>query len=210
MRIGNIFSRICLSVSLCFCLSVCLSVQAITFEPLHIGTSFLVWMCILTISRSSLSVKIIVSRSRSCVKKWLFIYFNLLFICMWLQVINDVKVTHQGQGHTPRLNQCHDQIKVIFKERYSYIHGWFAFESKAFLFLLLRFAKKSWFPCPMWHKQRHLTKSHICKNNSRAYRRNRVMYTGILCVRANVVEELHRYLLCIFIMWIYRTYFVTA
>ena len=26
-------------------------------------------------------------------------YFNLLIICMWLQVINKVKVTHQGEGH---------------------------------------------------------------------------------------------------------------
>ena len=28
-----------------------------------------------------------------------FIYFNLLILCMWLQVINKVKVTHQGEGH---------------------------------------------------------------------------------------------------------------
>ena len=34
MRVGNVFSRVCLSV--------CISVQAITFEPLHIETSFLV------------------------------------------------------------------------------------------------------------------------------------------------------------------------
>ena len=26
-------------------------------------------------------------------------YFNFLILCMWLQVINKVKVTHQGQGH---------------------------------------------------------------------------------------------------------------
>ena len=26
-------------------------------------------------------------------------YLNLLIICMWLQVINKVKVTHQGKGH---------------------------------------------------------------------------------------------------------------
>ena len=32
---------------------------------------------------------------------------------MWLQGINKVKVTHQGQG----------QIKVIFKERYSHAGG---------------------------------------------------------------------------------------
>ena len=28
-----------------------------------------------------------------------FAYFNLLNLCMWLQVINKVKVTHQGEGH---------------------------------------------------------------------------------------------------------------
>ena len=28
-----------------------------------------------------------------------FTYFNLLVLCMWLQVINRVKVTHQGEGH---------------------------------------------------------------------------------------------------------------
>ena len=26
-------------------------------------------------------------------------YFNLLVLCMWLQVINKVKVRHQGKGH---------------------------------------------------------------------------------------------------------------
>ena len=28
-----------------------------------------------------------------------FTYFNLLILSMWLQVINKVKVTHQGEGH---------------------------------------------------------------------------------------------------------------
>ena len=45
------------------CLSVFLSVQAITFEPLHIETSFLVCRYIFPISRSSLSTKVISSRS---------------------------------------------------------------------------------------------------------------------------------------------------
>ena len=48
-----------------FVVSVCVSVWAITFEPVDIETSFLVWWYILTISRSSLSVKVIGSRSRS-------------------------------------------------------------------------------------------------------------------------------------------------
>ena len=72
-------------------------------------------------------------------KKWLFTYFNLLFLCMDLQAINEVKVTYQGQGHTSRSrsNQGQHQIEVIFKERYCYA-GWFAFESNAFLFKLQR------------------------------------------------------------------------
>ena len=41
--------------SLCLC--VYLSVWAITFEVVDIETSFLVWWYILTISRSSLSIK---------------------------------------------------------------------------------------------------------------------------------------------------------
>ena len=60
------------------CLSVRLSVQTITFEPLHIGTSFLVWRYILTISRSSLSIKVIESRSRSWAKKIIIYLFQLV------------------------------------------------------------------------------------------------------------------------------------
>ena len=122
MRVGNVFSRVCLSVCQSVCLSMCLCVRAITFEALYTGTSFLVWRYILTISRSSLNIKVIGSRSRSYAKKYyyLFTYFNLLFLCMWLQVINKVKVTHQGQG----------QINIELKSRSflrrdgSYVGGW--------------------------------------------------------------------------------------
>ena len=79
------------------CLSVCLSVQAITFKSLHIETSFLVCSDICTISRSSLSIKVIWSRSYK--KNDDFTYFNMLILCIWLQVINKDKVTHQGEGH---------------------------------------------------------------------------------------------------------------
>ena len=60
MLVGNVFSCVCLSAHLSVCLSVCLSVacpsvylsvQAITFDLLHIGTSFLVCRYILTICR---------------------------------------------------------------------------------------------------------------------------------------------------------------
>ena len=57
MRKGDVFI---LSV----CLSVCLYVRAKTFECLDMEISLLVWWYILTISRSSLSIKVI-SWSRS-------------------------------------------------------------------------------------------------------------------------------------------------
>ena len=57
----SVFLSVCLSVYL----SVYLSVQAITFEPLKVEVSFLVHTYLITISRSSLSIKVIGSRSRS-------------------------------------------------------------------------------------------------------------------------------------------------
>ena len=80
-------------------MSVCLSVQTITFELLHIETSFFVCRYIFTILRSSLSIKVIGSRSRSCEKIVNFTCFKMLIFCMWLQVINKVKFIHQGEGH---------------------------------------------------------------------------------------------------------------
>ena len=62
MWVGNVFSHV--SVSVCVTVSVFLSVQAITFEPLQIETSFLVCRYVFTISRSSLSIKVIGSMSR--------------------------------------------------------------------------------------------------------------------------------------------------
>ena len=65
------------------------------FEPLHIETSFLVCRYIFTISRSSLSIKVIGSRSYE--NYYNFTSFNMLIHCLWLEVINKVKVTHQGE-----------------------------------------------------------------------------------------------------------------
>ena len=96
MLVGNDFNRVCLSVHP----SVCLSVQAITFELLHIGTSFLVTRYILTISRSSLSIEVI--GLRSCAKKCLIIYS---FVCSCGSLIR---------------SRSHIKVKVIFKERYFY------------------------------------------------------------------------------------------
>ena len=57
MREGNVFI---------------LTVWAITFECFDIETSFLVWRFILKISRSSLSIKVIGSRSRSLLQNEIF------------------------------------------------------------------------------------------------------------------------------------------
>ena len=96
MQVGNVFGRVCLcvclSICVCVCLSVCPSVQAITFELLHIETSFLVCRYIFTTSRSSLSIKVIGSRSYE--KNNNFTYFNMSIHCIWLQVINKVKFIH--------------------------------------------------------------------------------------------------------------------
>ena len=71
MRVGNVFCHVCVSVRL----SVFLSVQAITIEPLDIETSSLVWLYILIISRSNLSINVIGLRSFD--KNDIFTYFNL-------------------------------------------------------------------------------------------------------------------------------------
>ena len=87
MWVGNVFGHVCVSV--CVCLSVCVSVcSAYNFWTL--------WWPYLG--------QILVSRSFGqgqghMRKKDNFTYFNLLVLCMWLQVINKVKVTHQGEGH---------------------------------------------------------------------------------------------------------------
>ena len=75
--VGNNFSRVCQSICVSVCVSVhlsvclsvhlsfCVSVQMITFELLKVGTSFLVHTYIFIISRSSLSIEVIGSGSRS-------------------------------------------------------------------------------------------------------------------------------------------------
>ena len=89
MQTGNNFTQICLSV----CLSICLSAQAITFKWLKPGTSFLVYGCILIISRSNLSIKVMGLRLRS----------NLFFCHILLNHQLYVFLFHsnmiKGQGH---------------------------------------------------------------------------------------------------------------
>ena len=79
----------------CVCLSVCLCVRAITFEAVDIETSLLVWWDILTIARSSLRIKIIGSRSRSYLEKYLFGYLDISLTWFYMSKvknINEVKV----------------------------------------------------------------------------------------------------------------------
>ena len=94
------FSVMSVCLSVCLYLSICVSVcSGYSFWTTLHRDFILVCRYILTISRSSLSIKVIGSRSRSYEKSDSFTYFNFLILCMWLQVINKVKVTHQGEGH---------------------------------------------------------------------------------------------------------------
>jgi len=64
MRRGNVFGRVCLSICVSVCLRVCLSVCDVVID---VESSFLIRRYTLCIPRSSSYVKIIESRSRSCI-----------------------------------------------------------------------------------------------------------------------------------------------
>ena len=81
---------VCLSVCMSVCLSVCPSVQAITFELLHIDFIFGIWV---KLEYQGHWVKVMSEENDN------FTYFNMLILYIWLQVIIKVKVTHQGEGH---------------------------------------------------------------------------------------------------------------
>ena len=74
-------------------MSVYVSVQAITFELLQLGASFSVYRYILTTSMSSLSIKVIGSRSRS----------NIFFVIFYQNCQFNAFLFHsymiKGQGH---------------------------------------------------------------------------------------------------------------
>ena len=78
MRIGNNFSWVCVSVTVTFGCNF----QAVTFELLKLGTSILVYIYILIICRSSLSIKIIGSRSSSN-KKLTYFYLPATSVCLY-------------------------------------------------------------------------------------------------------------------------------
>ena len=67
---------------------MCISVQAIAFEWLHIETSFLVYRYIFTISRSGFSNKVIGQGQGHTRKNYNLLYFNMFILCMLLKVIN--------------------------------------------------------------------------------------------------------------------------
>ena len=78
-------------------MSVCLF-RLQLLNPSH-RNFILVCRYIFTISRSSLSIRVFRLRSNELCDN--FTYFNMLILCMWLQVINKVKVT-----------QYHIKVKV--------------------------------------------------------------------------------------------------
>ena len=142
MRVGNVFSHGCVCVCLCVCLSVCvsvcvcdclsvcpsvcISVQALTSEPLHIETSLLVYRYIFTIPRSSLSIKVIRSRSRSYEKTYNFTYFNMLILCMLLQIINKGKVVYSSmvQVHYHDVSVAVEFLRRNEPQKYAAECGW--------------------------------------------------------------------------------------
>ena len=97
--VGNCFQS-CLSVCVCVCcLSVCppvclsvyMPVMAITFEPLHIENFWYTDTSLPYLGQGHW-FKVILE------KKYNFTYFNMLILCMLLQIIHKVKVTNQGQS----------------------------------------------------------------------------------------------------------------
>ena len=75
------------------CVCVCVSVQAITFKLLKLGTLFLAYKYITPISRSSLNIKVVRPRSRSN-EKLTFCYLTATSLCLY-----PTKAYLKGQGH---------------------------------------------------------------------------------------------------------------
>ena len=79
-----------------------------------------------------MSIKVIGSRSRSYEKNDNFTYFNMVILCIWLQFINKIKVTHQGEGH----------IKVKVKYFLSNVMPNFTYFNTSFLCVWLQVINK--------------------------------------------------------------------
>ena len=93
-------TRLLLLVLLFVCLCICL--WAITFECLNIETSFLVWWYILTISRSSLSIKVKVTFVNG------FLDTNIKFLCY-----NQLTILIWSSKSRSSQGQYHFEVKVI-------------------------------------------------------------------------------------------------
>ena len=65
-----------------------------------------------------------------------FTYFNLLILCMWLQVINKVKVTHQGEGHI--------KVKIEISTSFSIFMSNFTYFDKLILCVWLQIITVIW------------------------------------------------------------------
>ena len=99
MRVGNVFSRVCL----CVCLSICLSVHlSVSHRNFNFGIQIYLH-----------HIKVIGSRLRSYEKNDNFTYFKMLIHCMLIKVMNKIKVTHQSQGHIKVKSQGQGQMRKI-------------------------------------------------------------------------------------------------
>ena len=87
----------------CVCVCVCVSVQAITFEPLHIETSFMVCRYMFTITKSSLSIKVIGQGQGHMTKMLILLLLTCYFsVCGYRPLIRSrshikVKVTSRSK-----------------------------------------------------------------------------------------------------------------
>ena len=88
-------------MSVSVCVSVCVS------YGVSVCSGYNFWIASHKTSRSSLSIKVTGSTSRSYEKNIYllpnsmsnFTCFNTLILCVWLQAINKVKFIHQSEGH---------------------------------------------------------------------------------------------------------------
>ena len=66
-----------------------------------------------------------------------FAYFNIFILCMWLQFINKVKVTHQSEGHI--------KIKVKYLRPFQLYVGHTVKQVGGLHFIEMRFFLFCWF-----------------------------------------------------------------
>ena len=94
---------VCVSLSVCVCVFVCLG---LTFEPVDIETSFLVWWYIVTTSMSSLSIKVIGSSQGHLIENANFATWTSYLTWFDLSEVKVINVIKSYQG------QCHSKVKL--------------------------------------------------------------------------------------------------